>query len=142
MNWGTRIILGIAAFILFIMAMVAYMFKVHGRDALLEDDYYEKGLHYDGDYNAMNNVFADKAEPKINITASQLILQLRDSVNYELQLKCASKAKADLKKTGNTIGNSNLIVLDKAKLPKGLWFLELRWSLGQRKYLYKKDLVL
>lgn len=142
MNWGTRIVLGIAAFMLFITAMVIYMFKVHGSDALMEDDYYERGLHYDRDYNAMNNVFADKAEPKIKITNNQVIIQLKDSVNYELKFKCASKAEADLKERGLTTGQANLILLDKTKLPKGLWFLELRWSLGQKEYFFKKDLVL
>lgn len=142
MNWGKRIVLGMVAFMLFIIAMVAYMFKVHGNDALVENDYYEKGLHYDSDYNAMNNVFADKAEPKIEISTNQLIIQLKDSVTYDLKFKCASKASVDIKATGNTIGQANLIILDKAKLPKGLWFLELRWTYNQKTYLFKKDLVL
>ena len=142
MNWGTKIVLGMAAFMFFIVAMVVYMFKVHGNDALVEDDYYEKGISYDLDYKAIYSVFADGAEPKINISASQLVIQLKDSVGYELKLKCASAAKADVKESGHTVGQANLILLNKAKFRKGLWFLELRWINNGKNYLFKKDIVL
>ncbi|WP_199140451.1 FixH family protein [Pedobacter sp. ASV12] len=142
MNWGRKIVLGMAIFMLFIISMVVYMFKVHGNDALMEDDYYERGINYDVDYKAINNVFADKAEPKISITASQVIIQLSDSVAYDLKLKCASAAKDDLGQTGATVGQANLILLDRAKLRKGLWFVELRWTNRQKAYFFKKDLML
>ena len=77
MNWGTKIVLGMAVFMLFIIGMVVYMFKIHGNDALVEEDYYEKGLNYNQEYKAKENTLNDGAEPDIKITDSQIIIQLQ-----------------------------------------------------------------
>ncbi len=142
MNWGKKISLVITIFIFFIVSMAVYMFRVHGNDELVEDDYYEKGIDYDQEYNAMRNVYTDKVEPTLSITESQLVIQLKDSTGYELKLKCASVAKADRTINGNTVGSSNLILIDKHKMRKGIWFLELRWNNKQKHYFFKKDIVL
>ena len=41
--------MGMFAFMLFIVGMVIYMFHVHGRDALIEENYYEKGINYNAE---------------------------------------------------------------------------------------------
>lgn len=142
MNWGTKIILGMVTFMLFIIGMVFYMFSVHGNDALVEEDYYEKGINYNQEYNAQQNMLDDKAEPKITVDKSQLIIQLKDSASYELKLMRPSLAKDDVKTKGNTIGETNLILLNHQQLHKGLWLLELKWESKGKTYLFKKNLTL
>ncbi|WP_316829648.1 FixH family protein [Pedobacter aquatilis] len=140
MNWGTKIVLGMISFMLFIVAMVIYMFHVHGRDALVEDNYYEKGIDYNTEYNAKQNVIHDGVKPKISITPKQFIIQLSDSAQYELILMRPSNSNDDLKLTGNTSGSSNLILIDKTRLAKGVWFLDLKWHSGVKDYLYKDNI--
>ncbi|MBC6112835.1 FixH family protein [Pedobacter fastidiosus] len=142
MNWGTKIVLGMLAFMLFIVCMVAYMFHVHGRDALIEENYYEKGINYNAEYNAKQNVFKDDAKPTITITKNQMIIQIKESANYELVLMRPSNSLDDVKLKGKTTGSSNLILVDKTKMPKGMWFLNLQWRSGNKDYLYKNNITL
>ena len=142
MNWGTKIVLGMVAFMLFIVAMVVYMFSVHGRDALVDEDYYEKGINYNQEYNARQQMIDDKAEPVITINDSQLIIQLKDSASYELKLMRPALAKDDMKVNGTTVGDANLILLSHKGMHKGMWFLELKWNSRNKAYLFKKNITL
>lgn len=142
MNWGTKIVLGMIAFMLFIIGMVVYMFRVHDNDPLITEDYYEQGINYDDQYKAKEQVLNDNAEPKIQISESQIIIQLKDSAQYELKLLNPSSSKQDYFKKGTTIGDSNLIVIDKGEFKLGRWMLELKWNSGQKNYLYTKNVSL
>ena len=142
MNWGTRIVLGMVAFMLFIIGMATYMFMVHDNDSLVEEDYYEKGLSYDQEYKAKENVLNEDAQPEIKINANQIILQLKDSATYTLKLMRPSNAKDDVISKGNTIGETNMILIDRANMHTGLWFLELRWISNNKEYQFNKNITL
>lgn len=142
MNWGTKLVLGMAAFMLFVIGMVVYMFRVHGNDSLVEEDYYEKGLDYDKEYDAKRNTLLDKAEPSVKIEASKIIIQLKDSASYELKISNASKAKEDRSSKGATIGDANLIIVDTETMNKGLWTLNLKWTSNGKNYQYNKNITL
>lgn len=142
MNWGTKIVLGMVAFMLFIVAMVVYMFSVHGKDALVDEDYYEKGINYNQEYNARQQMIDDKAEPVITINDSHVIIQLKDSASYELKLMRPALAKDDMKVNGTTVGDANLILLNHKGMHKGMWFLELKWNSQNKVYLFKKNITL
>jgi hypothetical protein len=142
MNWGTKIVLGMAAFMSFIIGMAIYMFNNYGKDALVEDDYYEKGVNYNQEFEAKTNVLNDNAAPLIKITKTQLIVELKDSADYELTLIRPSAKSADTKSKGHTIGESNLILVDLAGMDRGLWQLKLTWNNGGKDYLFRKDVIL
>ncbi|RZL22338.1 MAG: nitrogen fixation protein FixH [Pedobacter sp.] len=142
MNWGTKLVLGLATFMLFVIGMVVYMFSVHGNDSLVDEDYYEKGLDYNKEYDAKTNTITDKAEPIIKVEASKIIIQLKDSATYELKINNASKAKEDKSSKGNTIGDANLIIVDTEGMKSGLWALELKWESNQKKYQFNKNITL
>lgn len=142
MNWGTKIVLGMVTFMMFIVCMVVYMFHVHGRDALIEENYYEKGINYNTEYDAKQNVFNDQAKPNITITQTQIIIQLKDSATYELALMRPSNSAEDVKLKGNTTGNTNLILVERATMAKGMWFLNLQWHAANKDYLFKNNITL
>ncbi|WP_199120431.1 FixH family protein [Pedobacter sp. ASV28] len=142
MNWGTKIVLGMAAFMLFIIGMVVYMFKVHGNDDLVEEDYYEKGINYDREYEAKRNTLSEHADPVIKLTTSQLIIQLKVMADYRLKLMRPSSAKKDIQSEGKTIGEEHLIIIDRVGLDKGLWSLKLEWKANGKTYQYGKDMML
>jgi len=141
-NWGTKIVLGMLIFMLFILGMVIYMFRVHGRDALVEENYYEKGVNYNSEFNAKQNVFHDNAKPTITVTSKQIIIQLKTSSRFNLVLMKPSNSDEDLKFEGNTFGDSNLILVDKTTLSKGLWFIKLEWHANNTDYLFKNNITL
>jgi hypothetical protein len=142
MNWGTKIVLGMVAFMLFIIGMVTYMFMLHDNDSLVEEDYYEKGLNYNQEYNAKENVLNDEAEPVIKINDNQLIIELKDSANYSLKLMRPAKAVDDIISKGNTIGKTNMILVDIANMHSGLWILELKWISKGKEYQFNKNITL
>lgn len=142
MNWGTKIVLGMLTFMMFIVCMVIYMFHVHGRDALIEENYYEKGINYNEEYNARQNVINDHAQPKITVTKTQIIVQLKDAAQYNLILMRPANSDDDVKLKGNTSGTSNLILVDKTKMQRGMWFLNLGWHSSGKEYLFKNNITL
>lgn len=142
MNWGTKVVLGMIAFMVFIVAMVVYMFSVHGNDALVDEDYYEKGINYNQEFNARQNMLDDGAVPKVEITGKLIRIRLKDSASYELKLMRPSTVKDDVKDSGSTVSDSNLIIISTANMHKGLWFLELKWRTGGKDYLFKKNITL
>ncbi|TKB97130.1 FixH family protein [Pedobacter cryotolerans] len=142
MNWGTKIVLGMIVFMLFIIGMVVYMFKIHGNDNLVDEDYYEKGINYNDEYNANQNVITDKAEPKITISDSQIIIQLKDSANYNLKLARPSTKKDKLADSGATVSDAHLIIINRQNMHSGVWYLELKWISNAKKYQLKKSITL
>ena len=142
MNWGTKLVLGMAIFMLFIIGMVVYMFSVHGNDALVDDDYYEKGINYNEEYTAKQNLINDKAMPLLTLTKSQIIIKLKDSANYELKLIRPSTQNNDIKENGATVTDSNLVLINRRAMHSGLWLLELKWTSNGKKYLYNKNITL
>lgn len=143
MNWGTKIILGMIAFMLFIVGMVVYMFKINDDDALVEKDYYEKGINYDQEYDAQKNTLDDNFVPKIEITSTQIIIQLKEAASsYKLKILRPSAAKEDINREGIPVGDHNIILVDKTKMSPGLWMLSLEWKSNEKPYLYKKDITL
>jgi hypothetical protein len=142
MNWGTKLVIGIAMFMAFIVGMVVYMFKVHGEDGLVEDDYYEKGINYDAEYDAKTNVLDDGATPEVKISDSQIIVQLKDAADYQLQMMRPSSSKKDIHSSGKTLGAANLIVINTQQMDKGLWSLKLSWQVQGKRYMYQKDIML
>lgn len=142
MNWGTKILLGMGIFMLFIITLVVFMFAKHGNDALVEEDYYEKGISYNATYDAEQNVLSEDAKPVVSVNQKQLIVALKDSANYNLILLRPSNKSEDLSFEGNTITTGNLILIDRSKLAKGAWFLNLKWKNGNKEYLYKTTITL
>lgn len=142
MNWGTKIVLGMIAFMLFIIAMVVYMFNVHGNDALVDDDYYEKGINYNEEYTAKQNLINDNATPILTITKNQIIIKLKDSAIYELKLMRPSTQNNDIIKNGTTVSDNNLILIDRSTMHSGLWLLEVKWTMNDKKYLFKNNITL
>lgn len=142
MNWDTKILLGMGCFMLFIIAMVSYMFAKHDGDALVDEDYYEKGITYNTTYNAEQNMLNDDAQPKIVIDQKQLVISLKDSASYHLVLMRPSDKAEDLKFEGKTIEPGHLILVSRTHLPKGMWFLNIQWRNNGKDYLYKTNLTL
>ncbi|WP_316738866.1 FixH family protein [Pedobacter aquatilis] len=142
MNWGGKLILTMLIFMAFILAMGAYMLSKQGNDALVESNYYEKGLNYDDEYQSKKNTVDDGLTPIIKVNESQIVIQMKDCCNYELRLIRPSDAKSDKKMKGKTIGENHLILIPRTAQDKGLWFLDLEWKINNKNYRFKQNITL
>jgi hypothetical protein len=143
MNWGTKLVIGLVAFMLFILSMVVYMFKVQDSDSLVEENYYEKGIEYDKEYNAKQNVFSEQLVPEISKQDRALeIKMLANPSEYKLSLLRPSSAKMDKVFEGTTSADNNIISIPKSGLSSGLWQIKLQWKFKGKDYLFVKDIML
>jgi hypothetical protein len=83
MNWGTKLIIGMLLFMSFIVVLGVLMVR-SDNDALVETNYYEKGLNYDQEYAAKTQVGKDQASPVTSITAAQISIQFKTSAKGKL----------------------------------------------------------
>ena len=74
MNWGSKIILGLGSFMLFIVVTVIYMVSKDS-DTLIDENYYETSLSYDEVYNSKQNLIRDNAKPILKLESDSLIIQ-------------------------------------------------------------------
>lgn len=140
MNWGTKLVIGLGSFMLFILVMGYFMISASNNDGLVDDNYYEQGLQFDQETEAIERVYQENVEPRLDRKDGQLIISMPAAAPYELKLMRKSSAQDDVKLSGNTIGDANLIVIDMSKLAEGNWLLELKWKHAQKAYSYKKDI--
>ncbi|WP_428430152.1 FixH family protein [Pedobacter sp.] len=142
MNWGSKIMIGMGSFMLFIIGMVFYMFTMKDKDTLVEDDYYEQGINYDKTYRAEQHVIKEKLQPQITINEKQIIIQLKHKIDFELRLMRPSSAAQDIRIKRQTIEPHHIIIVDSQKMGKGLWLLTLKWKQNDQDYLYKTSITL
>ncbi len=140
MNWGIKLMIGMFCFMSFIVVLVVLMINSKS-DALVDTDYYEKGLAYDQDYNRKEQVKIDNAAPVISITDSNILLTFKDKAEGELKLIRNSDKRMDKRISINTD------VLHTMKVPlngieKGQWRLIIAWSTDGIPYLNEQEIII
>lgn len=136
MNWGKGLVIGLASFMIFITVLVVQMFRT--AEDNFDKDYYERGLAYDIDYNQMQQVIADKVQPLVKQTPAYVTINFAvadsGSVNF--------KRPSDSKKDQLFAFNQKELQFPKSNFEKGEWRIEIRWTAGDKKYLYQTNLFL
>jgi len=141
MNWGIKIIIGLALFMTFIIAMATKMFINSGDDDLVEKDYYEKGLSYDRQYDLQKIAHADSVIPHFNVEQSGLAITFTSSASYKLLCRRASDSALDRLIKGTT-GNDKLLFISRNELRSGPWKLHLEFSQGGKNYLVEREVMI
>jgi len=126
MNWGAKIVIGMGTFMSFIIVLIVLMFRSE-TDALVENDYYEKGLKYNNAYALKEQVIKDKAAPEINLAADSMIIKFKTQASGSLTLMRTADKHLDkhLRFETNALRELNLAT---GQLSKGQWRLILQWS--------------
>ena len=139
MNWGTKLTIALISFMAFIVSMGARM-VLSNEDALIDKDYYERGLKYDKEYNENKQALQDSIIPEVNIKQSALSISFPVPVKYKLICKKLSDANKDRVYTANT--ESRNIQVDAGELEKGTWLLTIEYHVQQKAYLVKRQIAL
>jgi len=140
MNWGTKIILGLASFMIFIVAMGVIMFSSK-KDALVDNDYYEKGINYNQVYDLKEQTKTDHAKPTIIINQAMLLLTFKAHAAGTLKLMRSADKSLD-KSLPFKSNVNNQVIIPSSNLKKGSWRLIINWTSQDKNYLYEQEINL
>lgn len=140
MNWGTKIVLGLAAFMSFIIVLAVIMFNSKN-DALVDNDYYEKGINYNQVYNRKEQVTLDHARPDVTILPEYLSLTFKQQSSGTIRLMRTADKKMD--RVFPFESNENLLVnIPAAGLHTGPWRLIIEWVSNGKSYLDEREIII
>lgn len=140
MNWGTKLVIGLATFITFIVTLGIIM--VSGKkDALVENDYYEKAINYDKDYNREEQVKHDHAQPELSISTEKISLTFKDEAKGTLRLLRMADKNLD-RKVSFQSDASHQVIIPSGTLQKGSWKLIIEWASKEKNYLYQQEITI
>jgi len=140
MNWGTKLILGMASFMLFIVALVLIMFNSK-KDALVDTDYYEKGINYNKVYNRKEQTKTDHATPEISANKDMIIIRFSAPAKGRAALMRTSDKALDQSLPFESNMN-NQVIIPAGQLKQGSWRLILEWESDDKSYLYEQEIIL
>jgi len=140
MNWGLKIVLGLGAFMLFIIGAGIYM-VTKNTDTLEDIDYYKKSLDYDHVYQGKQNLEDDDAKPDIQVQGDTLYIAFKHAGNKgDLIFKRPSDGSLDL--TLPFLTHATDYQLPVSTFKKGNWKLEINWQHGSTLYISTHSLFL
>jgi nitrogen fixation protein FixH len=144
-NWGVGIVIGMAAFITFIMVMVTTMLtnKEYDHD-LVTENYYAKDLVYQKEIDAEKkaNSFSSGIRIEKTIEGLQIYFpkELQEKkVSGTIQMYRPSSKKLDFQ-IPFIIEDSKSLIPD-SKLVEGTWKVTIYWEMEGEQYLFKKAIV-
>lgn len=138
MNWGVKVLIGMGTFMSFITVLVVIMFNSK-TDALVDNDYYEKGINYNKVYNLKEQVNIDHARPEIALSHQTIGLIFTEQAKGNIKLMRTSDKRLDRAMPFETDQNRQVII-PAVNLPKGSWRLIIEWESLSKKYLYEQEI--
>lgn len=140
MNWGVKIVIFLAAFMMFIIGSVIYMIT-SDTDSLEENDYYEQALNYDSTYDRKQNTLQDHATPELKVENGQLKIDFVSNINKgNLILRRLSDRSVD--QNIKLSADDKTYFVDVSKLDPGMWMCILTWENMDKEYLFEKEIFL
>jgi len=136
MNWGKGIVIGLAAFMSFVIFLVVLMFRAP--DDSYDKDYYEKGLSYDQQYIQKQNVLDDDAKPEIKLEDTRVVISFKAIESGKLTLYRPSDDKLD---KVFELKSEQIEIITK-DLAKGEWKLIAEWNYKGKSYLYEQSIFI
>lgn len=144
-NWGTGIVIGMIAFMGFIMFMVITMMtdKEYDHDMVTEN-YYAKDLVYQNEIDAEKKANSLTSKIKIEKSSEGLHIYFPEelqekNVSGSIQMYRPSNEKLDFQ-IPLQIENSTMLIED-SKLVGGSWKVTIAWEMDGEQYLFKKAIV-
>ncbi|WP_375238761.1 FixH family protein [Aurantibacter sp.] len=144
-NWGTGIVLGMLAFISFILYLVITMVtdQNYSHD-LVTEEYYAKEMLYQNEIDAENNANNLSEQLKGERTQEGWQILFPKELEYEnikgkVFLYRPSNMKLDFELP--LYISNNKIIIPKQKMLDGRWNISIEWSCNGKPYLYKKEII-
>jgi hypothetical protein len=139
MNWGKGIVIGMAAFMTFIIVLVVGLMM--NRVDLESEDYYKREINYQQEITAQEN--ANKLESKIEIISNTEFLVVKvpegEFTKIEMHLSRPNDQKMD--KLFKIEGTKSFLI-NKKELEKGLYTVELSYMVDNKPCLQKESVTI
>jgi nitrogen fixation protein FixH len=145
-NWGTSIVIAIAAFMAFILFFVIKMSTNSEYDHdLVVDDYYKNELAFQSEIDKEKNLQLLSESVKVDITEKGIFVVFpkelpSDKIEGKMFLYRPSNKKLDLEIP--LLVSSNILFLPKKDLVDGRWNIAIDFTCDGIAYLYEQDLLL
>jgi hypothetical protein len=140
MNWGTKIVLGLAVFMIFIVSLGVIM--VSGKkDALVDNDYYEKGINYNKVYNRKEQMNRDHAKPVVTVSPERILLTFKHPAKGKAQFMRTADKNLD-RSVPFESNAENQVIIPAGLLQKGSWRLIIEWTGSRKSYMYEQEISL
>lgn len=145
-NWGTSIVIAIAAFMAFILFFVIKMSTNSEYDHdLVIDDYYKNELAFQSEINKEKNLQLLSEPIKVDINEKGIFVVFpkelpSDKIEGKMFLYRPSNKKLDLEIP--LLVSSNILFLPKKDLVDGRWNIVIDFTCDGIAYLYKQDVLL
>ncbi|WPY98675.1 FixH family protein [Christiangramia sp. OXR-203] len=145
-NWGTGIVIGMLAFISFIMYFVVTMMSSSDYDHdLVVEDYYKAELHYQQDIDAQENAFALNEQISLERRGESLIIIFPEGIDLENTMGMVSLYRPSNKKLDFSIPFSEIksseFEIPADKLVNGRWNVKVTWKNDEKEFMYKTEIV-
>ncbi|RFZ89947.1 hypothetical protein D0C36_23925 [Mucilaginibacter conchicola] len=137
MNWGKGIVIGMVAFVSFIVSLSFCMFKQPADD--YDKQYYEKGLAFDKDYLRERKVITDHAQPLIKQGKGFITIRFVKPATGTIRF--ISNLGRNKDRVFELITDADNVVTIRAdRLITGQYNATLNWVSESNEYLYKQEL--
>lgn len=140
MNWGKGIIIGMAAFIGFILFLVISLMQ-HKVD-LVSEDYYQQELDYDQHYDAVSVYQSSGEKISVNITDDLLQLHIPPTMQEDslfIHLKRPDNELLDLQLATHGLPQAAIPL---KQLQKGRYELMVSGKLNAKKFIYEDNVTI
>jgi len=138
-NWGTKLVIGMLCFMSFIIVLAIKMFN-SSPDALVDNDYYEKGLNYDKEYQLKEQVKTDHAKPEIQVSSEAITLTFKASAEGRVNLVRTADKRMDKVIQINT-DEQHRAAIPLTGIAKGHWKLIINWKSAGKFYLDEQEVI-
>lgn len=140
MNWGMKIVIGMALAMSSIVATGIYMVS-KDTDSLEEADYYEKGLNYEQAYEKKENVVRYQRKVTLDLLGDSLHISFAEVGNKGIiELLRPSNRSLDQQIPFATSKSSYTVPM--GNLKRGVWHIKLSWESNTRSYFQEENLYL
>lgn len=140
MNWGIKIIIGMAMAMAAVVATGIYMVNQNS-DTLEEADYYEKGLSYDLAYNKKQNVVLNNAPITVSIKQDSLSITFADNMNSGI-IYFKRPSDSDLDRIVRFTTAKSFYKISLKGFKKGLWHMAVDWKNDDTPYLQERSIYI
>lgn len=145
-NWGTGIVIGMLAFISFIMYFVVTMMSSSDYDHdLVVEDYYKAELHYQQDIDAQENALALNEQISIRRKGESLIVLFPEGIDLEKTTGMVSLYRPSNKKLDFSIPFSKIksseFEIPADQLVHGRWNVKVTWQNSEKEFMFKTEIV-
>jgi len=145
-NWGTGIVIGMLAFVSFIMYFVVTMMSSSDYDHdLVVEDYYKAELHYQQDIDAQENALALNEQISLERRGDSLIVLFPEVIDLEKTTGMVSLYRPSNKNLDFSIPFSEIksseFEIPADQLVNGRWNVKVTWQNSEKEFMFKTEIV-